>query len=111
LQDRLKKIKLKALGLSTKQTNVAKNKHKDKNKSMMGVNVAENHKRDGVKMCVPKLDDDKEYWCPSPAVTKHLDHVMITDVAADDNLITIRESSSDVGFFKNRDENSEMAGT
>ncbi|XP_061197321.1 chromobox protein homolog 8-like [Saccostrea echinata] len=111
LQDRLKKIKLKALGMSTKQSVVAKNKQKEKKSALVGVNVVENHKRDGVKMCVPKLDDDKEYWCPSPAMTKHLDHVMITDVAADDNMITIRESSSEVGFFKSREEHSEMDGT
>lgn len=108
LQDRLKKIKLKALGMSAKQSVAAKNKQKDKKKSLMGVNVVENHKRDNIKMCVPKLEDDKEYWCPSPAVTKNLDHVMITDVAADDSMITIRESTSEVGFFKNREENAEM---
>ena len=98
--------------MSTKQNvATAKTKPKDKKKSLLGVSVVENHKRDNVKMCVPKLEDDKEYWCPSPAVTKNLDHVMITDVAADNSMITIRESTSDVGFFKNREEGSEVLGT
>lgn len=76
----------------------------------MGVNVVENYKRDNIKMCVLKMEDDKEYWCLFFVVIKNLDYVMIIDVVVDDSMIIIRELILEIGFFKNWEENIEMLG-
>ncbi|KAK6171600.1 hypothetical protein SNE40_019751 [Patella caerulea] len=45
----------------------------------------------------------KNYWSPPVSVKPVLDNVFITDVTSDSETITIRECSSDSGFFKPRE--------
>lgn len=47
----------------------------------------------------------KNYWCPPPDLKPVLDAVLITDVTADNNTITVRECSVGPAFFKKREDN------
>ncbi|ELT97418.1 hypothetical protein CAPTEDRAFT_221925 [Capitella teleta] len=46
--------------------------------------------------------DNRAFWKPPEDTRPLLDQVFITDVTADDLTITIRESTTDTGFFKKR---------
>ena len=51
----------------------------------------------------PPANDTRAFWRPPEESRPLLDRVFITDVTANDVSITIRESTTDAGFFKKRD--------
>lgn len=51
-----------------------------------------------------KIVEVKNYWTPSSSIKSVLDQVKITDVTTPEATITIREATTEDGFFKNRDE-------
>ena len=83
---------------------------KDNKDHLNGVTILERTSNGTEEKSIHKFSkpmDMKDYWRPPTDVKFLLDNVMITDVTMDEGeglSITIRESTSDVGFFHERDE-------
>ena len=108
LKDRVNKLKELRLNKIKKRNNTNVNKD-GKNSAAGSVGV---HSKKSDKTAILRHDDDKEYWSPPSNIKSIMDQVMITDVTTDQCTITIRESSSYDGFFRNREQGTvEASGT
>ncbi|XP_071129896.1 chromobox protein homolog 8-like isoform X1 [Mytilus edulis] len=91
---RIKNILNRNGGTSNKQSN-----HDDE-----GSTSPDEIRRNPFMERTQKSMEIKNYWTPPTSIKSVLDQVKITDVTSADATITIREATSEDGFFKNRDE-------
>ncbi|KAK3090703.1 hypothetical protein FSP39_013888 [Pinctada imbricata] len=107
LKDRVKKIKEMRLH---KLKGKSSANSKDKRSAIDGI-FGSHQKKPTDKETVLHPEDGKEYWNPPENIKTVLDSVLITDVTTDACTITIRESSSNDGFFRRRDQDLEVSQT
>ncbi|XP_013407235.1 chromobox protein homolog 2 [Lingula anatina] len=62
-------------------------------------------RRGRIDSAPPYIPEERNYWRPPPEMKKILDDMLITDVTTNTVTVTIRECTSDSGFFKPRAEN------
>ncbi|XP_033739633.1 LOW QUALITY PROTEIN: chromobox protein homolog 8-like [Pecten maximus] len=78
---------------------------KDRKDNLQGVSILEKESRheSGKSIHFSQPVEQRDYWRPPSDVKTMLDHVMVTDVTTTGGTITVRESSSNSGFFQERD--------
>ncbi|KAL5019203.1 hypothetical protein ScPMuIL_004925 [Solemya velum] len=75
--------------------------------SMQGISILEKEKEgkncDSADKIIPKPVELRNYWAPPSSLKTLLNQVFITDVTTNDGTITVKESESETGFFRDRD--------